>query len=120
MTNLLKHLATKKWPKLRQLDLRYLATTVNDIVKFMEPHARMLEIIDLYSGLVCRRVTPEEEMQRVFLPHWIKTVICRKGTGGTSFRHVGGQPEGSYEPDNWEDDLGDELFAQEDYDEDAH
>ncbi len=123
MTNVLEQLATKKWPKLRRLDLRYLATTVEDLKAFLAPHARMLETFDLYSGLVCARVTPEEEMQRVFLPHWIRTVICRKGTGGAPFKHIGGQPEGSFEADDWEDDVEDELSAQEDehfFDEDAY
>lgn len=107
MTNVLQVLARKKWPRLRRLDLRYLASTVEDLKAFLAPHARMLETFDLYSGLVCARVTPEEEMQRVFLPHWIRTVICRKGGGGAAFEHVGGQPERSYETENWEDDFED-------------
>lgn len=68
MTNVLKQLAAKKWPRLRRLDLRYLVTTVEDLKALLAPHARMLETFDLYSGLVCVRATPEEEMQRVFLP----------------------------------------------------
>lgn len=114
MTNVLEQLATKKWPRLRRLDLRYLATTVDDLKVFLAPHARMLESFDLYSGLVCARVTPEEEMQRVFLPHWIRTVICRMGSGGAAFQHVGGQPEGSYEAEDWEDDVEDDHSEDED------
>lgn len=117
MTNVLEQLAAKKWPRLRRLDLRYLATTVADLKAFLAPHARMLETLDLYSGLVCARVTPEEEMQRVFLPHWIRTVICRKASRGAAFKHIGGQPEGSYHAEDWEDDVEDEHSSSEEEEE---
>lgn len=116
MTNVLEQLAKKKWPRLRRLELRYVATTVGDFKAFLKPQAPLLKTFDLYSGLVCARATAEEEMQRFFLPHWIRTVICRKGGSGVVFRHVGGQPEGSYEADDLEDNAEDEHF----YDEDAH
>lgn len=45
-----------------------------------------------------------------FPPHWIRTVICRKGGEGTAFEHVRGQLEGSYEAKDSEDDVEDDHF----------
>lgn len=103
-TNVLKYLREKKWPRLRHLDLQYLTTTVADFRAFVAPHAGTLTSFHLHSGLVCPQVTEEEKLQRFYLPHWIRTIVCPRG-GGTRFEHFLGQPEGFYEaPEGYEDD----------------
>lgn len=121
-TNVLKFLLAKDWPRLRHLDLQYLTTTVADFQAFVAPHAGTLSSFQMHSGLVCARVTDEEKLQRFYLPHWIRTVVCPRG-GGTKFEHFLGQPEGFYEaPEDYEDDAKEEHFAKsgdgdiEDYD----
>ena len=101
-TNVIKLLLEKDWPRLRHLDLRYLTTTTADFQEFVAPHAGTLASFQMHSGIVCAKVTEEERLQRFYLPHWIRTVVCPPG-GGTTFEHYGGQPEGFYEtPEDYE------------------
>lgn len=115
-TNVLNKLAKAKyWPRLRHLDLRYLATKVTDFQTFVAPHAGTLQTFRLHGGLVSRLVTQEEERHRYTLPHWIRTVICPKG-GGAKFEHISEQPGLSYYAENWWDDV-EEEDAEEDAEE---
>ncbi|MCJ1346699.1 hypothetical protein MMC31_004917 [Peltigera leucophlebia] len=114
-TNVLRYLLAKKWPRLRYLDLRYLSTTVADFQAFVAPHAGTLTTFQMHSGLICPRVTEEEKLQRFYLPHWIRTVVCPRG-GGTEFEHFFGQPEGSYEAP---EDIEDKDIIMEDYEGDV-
>lgn len=103
-TNVLKYLREKKWPRLRHLDLQYLTTTVADFRAFVAPHAGSLTTFQLHSGLVCPQVTEDEKLQRFYLPHWIRTIVCTRRRG-SRFEHFLGQPEGFYEaPEEYEDD----------------
>lgn len=101
VTNVLKQLTAKDWPRLRHLDLRYLVTTVEDFQTFVAPHAATLQTFQMYGGLVSSQVTSKEKMQRFHLLRWIRSVICPKG-GGAKFEHL-------LEP--WE-----ELYYDEDLD----
>lgn len=98
-TNVLGRLSTKNWPQLRRLDLRFLTTTVADFKAFVEPHAGTLKVFHLHGGLKCPRMLPEELVQRYYLPHWIRTVVCPRREGA-KFTHFCGQPEGSFEPED--------------------
>ena len=95
-TNVLKKLSAKYWPRLRRLDLRFLTTTVADFKAFVEPHAGTLNAFHMHGGLKCGQESSEELLQRYYLQHWIRTVICPQG-GGAIFNHFLGQPEGSFE-----------------------
>lgn len=107
-TNVLKYLLAKDWPRLHYLDLRYLTTTVADFQSFVAPHAGMLGTFHLHSGLVCPRATEDEKLQRYYLPHWIRTVVCPRG-GGTRFEHFLGQAEGFFEgPEDYDNDAEEE------------
>lgn len=65
----------------------------------MEPHADTLKVFHLHGGLKCPRISPEELVNRYYLPHWIRTVVCPR-RGGAIFTHFLGQPEGSFEPED--------------------
>lgn len=95
-TNVLEKLSAKYWPRLRRLDLRFLTITVADFKAFVEPHAGKLKAFHMHGGLKCPKVSPEELVQRYYLPHWIRTVILPQGEGAT-FIHFLGLPGGSCE-----------------------
>lgn len=95
-TNVLEQLSAKYWPRLCRLDLRFLTTTVADFKVFVAPHAGTLKAFHMHGGLKCPQVSTEELVQRYYLPHWIRTVICPQ-EGGEIFTHFLGQPEGSFE-----------------------
>lgn len=111
MTNVLGGLKAKDWPRLRYLDLRFLTTTVADFQAFVAPHAETLETFHLHSGLLCAQVTQEEKVQRFYLPHWIRTVLCPRG-GVAKFRHFLGQPGGWFVAEGEEGDA-EEADAEE-------
>ena len=115
MTNVLGQLKAKDWPRLQYLDLRFLNTTVADFQTFVAPHAGTLKTFHLHSGLLCAQVTQEEEMQRFYLPHWIRTVLCPRG-GSAKFRHFLGQPGGWFVAEGEEGDA-EEVENSEDEDE---
>lgn len=96
MTEVLKQLRTKDWPRLRHLDLRFLTTTVADFKAFVAPHAGTLKTFHLHGRLKCARVTTEEMAQRYQLPDWARTVIC---PGGEEVRctQLWGQTEECFE-----------------------
>lgn len=93
MTNVLGQFKAKDWPRLQYLDLRFLNTTVADFQTFAAPHSGKLKTFHLHSGLLCAQVTQEEKVQRFYLPHWIRTVLCPRG-GAAKCRHFLGQPGG--------------------------
>lgn len=87
-TNVLKQLArAKDWPRLCRLDLRHLATTVADFQTFVAPQVATLQTFQWYGGLLWEPVTWEEQVERFYLPRWIRTIICPKG-GGARFEHL--------------------------------
>ena len=86
MTNVLKQLDAKDWPRLRHFDLRYLVTTVEDFQTFVAPHAAVLQTFQMYGGLVSSQVSSKEKILGFRLPRWIRSVICPKG--GEKFEHL--------------------------------
>lgn len=112
-TNVVERLSAKDWPRLLRLDLRFLTTTVADFKAFVEPHAGKLKVFHLHGGLKCPHISTRELVQRYYLPHWIRTVVCPR-RGGAMFTHFLGQPEGSFEPENEVSDSEDRDSGAED------
>lgn len=48
------------------------------------------------------QTTPEQRLQRFYLPYWVRAVICPKG-GEAEFEIILGQPKGTYLAEDLED-----------------
>lgn len=76
VTNLIRLLRGKRWPRLRTLAFSELVTTVADLKYFLLPHAGSLEKFFLHAQLVCAEETEAEREERKDLPNWISIHIA--------------------------------------------